>query len=336
VSILVVEPTPVQRAEHVSSAVGHEVWIKRDDLTHPRYGGNKLRKLVHLLADARARGATDLLTVGSVGSHHVLATAVHGRAFGLAVHAIVAPQPRTAHAVQTARASVAKGARLLPVGAGWQAPARAMVEVAALRAQGRRVYLLGPGGTSPLGTVGYLEAMRELAAQVAGGALPGWPDVVVCALGSGGTYAGLLAGARACGAPCKVVGVRITAPWMTSRPALAWLAGRAWALAEPGRGRARIASREVQVVSEQLGRGYGYPTEAGREAQALFARDGVALDPIYTAKAAAGLLALARHDPTPRRYLFWHTLSSAPLAPLLDEDRGPLPPTLDALFRDEA
>ena len=87
---LIVNPTPLVLAEEVSSSVGCEVWVKRDDQTHPRYGGNKVRKLAPLLADARARGVTHVLTLGAAGSHHVLATAVHGGAMGLTVEAALA------------------------------------------------------------------------------------------------------------------------------------------------------------------------------------------------------------------------------------------------------
>jgi 1-aminocyclopropane-1-carboxylate deaminase/D-cysteine desulfhydrase-like pyridoxal-dependent ACC family enzyme len=323
--------TPVQRAAHVSAALGAEVWIKRDDLTDPRYGGNKVRKLAHLLAEAQAREATDLVTAGAIGSHHVLATALHARTLGLPVHAVVAPRPFSAHALETARASLAQGARLLPVDAMWQAPARMALEMARLRARGRRPFLLTVGGSSPRGSLGYLEAVAELVAQRGRGALPAWPEVMVCPLGSGGTCAGLLAGVQRYGVPSTVVGVQVSEPWMPLRPLVAWLASRALALAAPTEPVPRDA-REVQVLRGQMGGGYGHATEAAREAMELFARDGIELDETYTAKAAAGLIALARRDRRPRRYLFWHTLSSAPMEPLLT-GAPVLPAPLAKLFR---
>src|SRR5215472_6673366 len=91
-------PTPLEPLEALSRP-GCSLWIKRDDLTNPLYGGNKVRKLERLLADAKQRGAQRILTVGAVGSHHVLATAVFGRRAGFEVEAVLVPQPRTAHAV---------------------------------------------------------------------------------------------------------------------------------------------------------------------------------------------------------------------------------------------
>jgi 1-aminocyclopropane-1-carboxylate deaminase/D-cysteine desulfhydrase-like pyridoxal-dependent ACC family enzyme len=315
---LSVAVTAVEYARNVSDALGCEVWVKRDDRTDPRYGGNKIRKLSRLFADARAREATDIVTIGALGSHHVLATAVHGRSLGFEVHAVVLPQPSNPHVVENARADLAQGAHLVVAHGAWAVPLRLASLFARLRAAGRRPYLISVGGSSPLGAVGYVDAMRELVSQHASGALRDWPEAIVCALGSGGTYAGLLAGARAFDVPSEVWGVRVTDPWMVSPTAVAWMSRRALALAEPEHGHDRtIRARDVRVRHDQLGRGYGVPTDAGREATEMFAADGIVLDPTYTAKAAAGLVAMAREPNAPRRFLFWHTLSSAPMEPLL-------------------
>ena len=100
-----VQPTTITLAERVSRACGREVWVKHDNATHPRYGGNKVRKLEHLLDEARREGATHLLTAGAAGSHHVLATVVHGAAAGFKVEAVLTPRPRTPHAMATLRAT---------------------------------------------------------------------------------------------------------------------------------------------------------------------------------------------------------------------------------------
>ncbi|MCY1082289.1 1-aminocyclopropane-1-carboxylate deaminase/D-cysteine desulfhydrase [Archangium lansingense] len=324
-------PTPVQLAQHVSEALGREVYVKRDDQTHPAYGGNKARKLSMLLAEARARRATDLVLVGAAGSNHVLATTVHGRALGFAVTAFVVPRPHSPEAEESLRAAAALGCRLVPTRSEWTAVPRLAHELLRLRLRGRRPWFIPPGGSSSLGAVGYVRAVEELARQRANGELP-WPDVMVCVLGSGGMLAGLAAGVRAVGLPCRVVGVGVWSAWAANRMALTWMARRTLALAnEPGRD-SPYAPPELEVDLSQLGAGYGHPTEAALEAQALFARDGVVLDTTYTAKAAAGLMALARADPRPRRFLFWHSLSSAPLEPLLGSGELPEPQVL-ALLR---
>lgn len=131
-----VEVTPVERAERVSRAIGRNVWVKRDDRTHPVYGGNKIRKLVHLLEDARRHRATDLVTIGAVGSHHVLATSVHGRAAGFEVHAVLVPQPFTAHVAETVRADLAQHADLRPARGAWEVPFRVAAAMWSLRRAG--------------------------------------------------------------------------------------------------------------------------------------------------------------------------------------------------------
>lgn len=328
-----VQPTAITLAERVSRAVGREVWVKHDNATHPRYGGNKVRKLEHLLADAKAEGATDLLTAGAAGSHHVLATAVHGAAAGFRVEAVVTPRPRAEHAVATLRATLAQGATLHPTSNAADALVQALTRATVLRAQGRSVYVIRPGGSSPRGALGYVEAMAEAGEQLrALGISP--VDAMVTPLGSGGTLAGMMAGARLHRVETALVGVRVAGRWMAPRAAIANLAESTLALAL-GEGTdvpKSFRRSEVHALEDQVGDGYGHPTDAAREALALFAEDGVALDLTYTAKAAAGLIALARKDSARKRYLFWNTLSSSPLGGLMQDPTTPLPPELDALL----
>jgi D-cysteine desulfhydrase len=281
-------PTPVERAAAASRAAGVDLWIKRDDLTSPIYGGNKARKLAPLLARAVAAGATDLVTVGPLGSHHVLSTARFGRALGLAVHAVVAPHPATAGSTAAVAAALAAGATLHPAGGDLGLAVRAVAIVTGLRLAGRRPYLVPPGASSGLGALGYLDAMLELREQILAGALP-WPAVIACPVGSGGTLAGLCAGAALCGAPSRIVGFRVRDGWSVEPRYVALMARRALAL----RG-VRLAVPPPLVLDGRFGAPYGAPTEEGRAATALLAADGVALDPAYTARAAAGLLALCR------------------------------------------
>jgi 1-aminocyclopropane-1-carboxylate deaminase/D-cysteine desulfhydrase-like pyridoxal-dependent ACC family enzyme len=321
---LTVTPTPIVLAEAVSRYVGCEVWIKRDDQTHPRYGGNKVRKLVPLLAAARAAGVTDVLTAGAAGSHHVLATAVHAAAMGLRVEVALAPQPASAHVEEMLRASFAQAAAIYPCASLPGALATLALRAVALRALGHRPMIIPVGGSNALGASGYLDAELELLAQLAAMGAPS-PDVQVCALGSGGTLAGLLAGRAVGGRGGEVWGVRVTPP--IAAPAIRV---RSLARAVLTRRASTAQCPAVQIYEGALGAGYGRPTVEADAARALFARDGITLDDTYTAKAAAGLVALARR--TPRRYLFWHTLSSALMRPLLPDASEALPPGLRALL----
>jgi 1-aminocyclopropane-1-carboxylate deaminase/D-cysteine desulfhydrase-like pyridoxal-dependent ACC family enzyme len=308
-------PTPVERISGLS-APGSELWVKRDDLTHHVYGGNKVRKLEYLLADARKRGGRRLVTVGAVGSHHVLATTYFGRQAGFEVEAVLVPQPRTEHVMEVLRADLALGLKAVPSGSWGGAPFRLLGRMAS----GARLIPLG--GSNVAGTRGYVDAGHELADQVRAGLLPE-PDVCVVALGSGGTAAGLAVGFAAAGLRTKVVGVCVSGPPWALRASVHHLV------------RASRPSKPVALATDDrfLGDGYGSATDAGTDATEL-ARDvaQLTLDPTYTAKAFACALWFVRARRA-RHVLYWHTLSSAPMAPLLagaptEED---LPPALRAL-----
>ncbi len=319
-------PTPLEYAPSVSSAARCDVWIKRDDRTHPRFGGNKVRKLGPLLDAARADGVTHLLTLGAAGSHHALATAVHGAAQGFVVEVALAPQLATPHVTAMLAATAAQAARVIPCASIPTALLALGARAAWLRARGARPRIIPVGGSNAVGSAGYADAFDELWTQLRDEALP-TPDAIVVALGSGGTRAGLAAGAALAGWRGDLVGARVTPP--AAVPAF-----RLHALARSvvaSRGGAGAVPR-FRAFEDALGGGYGVPTVAGQRATALFARDGVELDGTYTAKAAAGLLAVAAQ--APRRMIFWHTLSSAPLGPLGGD--APVPERLRGLLRANA
>ncbi|MEO6599679.1 MAG: pyridoxal-phosphate dependent enzyme [Polyangiaceae bacterium] len=310
-------PTPVQLLESLSTK-SSSLWIKRDDLTHPVYGGSKLRKLGRLLEDATEVGATRVVTVGAVGSHHVLSTGIFGKLRGLEVEAAVLRQPQSEHVIDTLRASVGQGVRLFPA----DSYAEAARHLAASAANG--AYLIPAGGSSRLGTLDMLEAATELAAQVAAGELPE-PDLLVVPLGSGGTASGLLAGLEQARLRTRVLAVAVADPVKV-------FAHRARTLAKElvdAPLRPHVLAR-LEVERRYLGAGYGYATAAGDRATQSAARLGLVLDATYTAKAFAAALDRITLG-VERHILFWHTLSSAPLAPLL---RGaPLESELDPSVR---
>ena len=316
-------PTPVQRVPGVSTA-GSELWIKRDDLTHAVYGGNKVRKLEWVLGDLRERGARRVVTGGAVGSHFVLATCYFARQLGIEVEAVLVPQPATPHVLDQLRAGLALGLRPFPVGSWAAAP------LALARRVARGARLIMVGGSSVVGSMGYVTAARELAAQVRRGELPE-PEVCVVALGSGGTAGGLSAGFALEGMKTQVVGVCVsTPPWLTRRAAL-WLEGACVRRGEGGQTTFRTTEMRLTMDARFLGAGYGHATSAGAEATRLAAEHtGLALDPTYTAKAFAGALWQVRARQA-AHVLYWHTLSSAPMEPLLAN--APKEDQLDAHLR---
>ncbi len=311
-------PTPVVSAPEIAAeAGGADLWIKRDDLTHPLYGGNKVRKLELILADAQRRGRDTVLTVGGIGTNHGLATAIHGAAAGFRVHLVLFEQPNSEHVRRSLRLYHHFGARITMaesyVSTAFQVAMRKVTSAA--RLAGERIYVAGPGGSSPLGTVGFVNAALELEAQVRAGLCPE-PAVIVCALGSCGTLAGLVAGIRLSGLRSRVVGVRVT-PRAVANPLLvARLANRTLSLLARRGGASAVAAiraSEVEILDDYYGGEYGLATEASCAAVDLAARHGVSLETTYTGKAFAAALdsvGASREGPV----LFWNTYNSNDLS----------------------
>jgi 1-aminocyclopropane-1-carboxylate deaminase/D-cysteine desulfhydrase-like pyridoxal-dependent ACC family enzyme len=316
-------PTPVERLASLCRP-GCDLWVKRDDLTAEIYGGNKVRKLERILADATARRARRIVTFGAAGSHHVLATAIYGRQAGIGVAAILTPQFRTVHALDNLRAAL---------GAGLDAHATgpAGLPRCLARTLSRGDYVVPPGGSSVVGSLGYADAATELAVQIRDGSLPA-PDVIVVALGSGGTAAGLLAGLARERLGVKVVAVRVVHPLLAGKVSTvalaAWVARRAGVRV----GLAALAER-LEIESRFAGPGYAVPSADAERAAALARQEGLVLETTYTAKAFAAALDRVA-DGGQKRVLFWHTFSSAPLAPLLEQApaEAALPAGLRELF----
>jgi D-cysteine desulfhydrase len=310
-------PTPVTECAALSTPHAR-FWLKNDGPTHPVFGGNKIRKLTHLLEEVEARGARRILTFGTVGSHHVLATALLARTRGIRTAAVLAPQPLTPHVEEIRRAIARQGVEVT------RASSLATLPFAFLRAYSAGDYVLAPGAATPLGAAGYVEAVRELAVQIRSGAVPE-PDVLVVPLGSGGTAAGLLAGIVHLGLATRVLAVTVVAaPFMRAR--VLGLSRRTLERLGYAVDAQKLAERLV-VDRSELGRGYGHAPPDFAALAARAARDAeLELDETYTSKAFARALRLVR-DAAPRErpleVLYWHTLSTAPLAPLLAQGLPP-------------
>lgn len=302
-------PTPITACPTLATA-SSVLFVKNDGLTHPVYGGNKVRKAERIVVSVASRNAKRILTLGAAGSHHVLTMALFARERGLATAAVLLPQIATPHVEATLRASIGAGVEVYP--------ARGAVELplAMLAAYRWGDAIVPPGASTVEGTLGTVDAVGEVAEDVRRGAIPE-PDVIVVPLGSGGTCAGILAGLVQHRLGSRVVGV-LVAKNPLARPLVLRLARRTLSLlgTAPDRG---FAAR-LDIDARFIGPGYGAATPAADRAIEV-ARDaiGLELDATYTAKAFAAALDLAGvPSPTrPRRILYWHTLSAAPLAPLL-------------------
>jgi 1-aminocyclopropane-1-carboxylate deaminase/D-cysteine desulfhydrase-like pyridoxal-dependent ACC family enzyme len=318
-------PTPVEPLPRISETLDSEIWVKRDDVTAPRYGGNKVRKLEYLLAAAKQHGANTLITAGAVGSHHVFATALYGRELGLETYAALTPQPYARHVEDQLRAGLAVGAHLYPV-RGLAELAKRMLELSVrLRFWGRKPFVIPLGGSNVFGMLGFVNAGLELAQQIDAGLCPDF-DAIFVAAGTCATVAGLALGLAAGGVKTQVVGVRVTDRLLANPLRVAHLVREADQLLRKVEPRfpdvAERAIASIQLDAHQLGEGYGRSTPASDAARDLAGSEGLLLDETYTSKAFACLLreAGASSDGGTRRgqkLLYWHTLSSASLEPFL-------------------
>lgn len=299
-------PTPRHPLDRLRERLGGparvpRLEIKRDDLNGIGMGGNKLRKLEFLLADAQRAGADTLITAGAAQSNHARQSAAVGAMFGLETHLCLrGPEP----AARTGNLILDHwlGAILHFAAPGESVSAMMEPLATQLRAAGKRPYPIPIGGSNAVGAVGFAAAFFELLAQ--GPA----PDYLVVATGSGGTQAGLEVGVRLAGAKTRLLGVGVaepdTADWGTD------IAPLAEAVAAHAGRPLRIAATEIHCPMEWMGPRYGVPTPAGEEALCLLARtEGVFLDPVYSSKAFAALLAWVRAGrfAPEETVLFWHT-----------------------------
>jgi L-cysteate sulfo-lyase len=309
-------PTPLERLDRFSGALnGPEIWIKRDDQTGLATGGNKTRKLELLLGEALQQGADVVLTVGAVQSNHCRQTAAAAARAGLeCVLVLRGSAPPRSQWTGNLLLNDLLGARL------WWAeerdPLDALAEAATKeQASGRRPYVIPYGGSNALGASAYALAFEELWAQSEGQFEDERLrfDRVIFASSSGGTHAGLVVGAKACGYEGQVLGISVD---KTGGHLIETVA----ALLAPTAARLgldlRFGPQDVQADDRFMGGGYAVLTGAEREAIRLVARtEGILLDPVYTGKAMAGLIGLVRQGEVGagERVLFWHTGGSPAL-----------------------
>jgi D-cysteine desulfhydrase family pyridoxal phosphate-dependent enzyme len=282
--------------------------MKRDDLLSFAMGGNKVRKLQTVLAEAQAAGADTLITCGGVQSNHCRVTAAAGAALGLRV-VLVVNGDRQDRPTGNALLDQLFGAEVRYTSSREERTSTMEAVAKEETACGRRPFVIPLGASTPIGAAGFARGVEEvLAAGLR-------PDVIVHASSSGGTQAGLIAGCALYGLKTRVIGISADESSETLvaivRDLLEGMAGKLGG--SPG---SLGADREVVVDDRFIGEGYGVPTDGSREALTLAARhEGIILDPVYTAKAMAGLIGLIRANTFSEtdNVLFWHTGGQAGL-----------------------
>jgi D-cysteine desulfhydrase len=313
-------PSPLQPLRRFSAALGSgaEVWIKREDLLPLAFGGNKLRNLEFLVGAALADNADVLVTSGRRWSNHCRLTAAAGAKAGLAVHLVLSGPPVSPPGPNE-RLDRLLGAIVHVSATDARADREALVEevVASIRAEGRRPYVVPVGGSGPIGAAGQVLGGLELADQVRSLELD--LRTVVLPSATGGTHAGILVGLRLGGVAARVTGIAVASPPAELEPIIRSLLEELAPLAG-----LRVDPAEIDLDGDYLGSAYGVPTPAAAEAAELLARtEGILVDPIYTAKALAGLVAGVRSRRLAGPVVFWHAGGTPGLFEALPEGDAP-------------
>ena len=309
-------PTPLHEATRLRESLGGgggspRILIKRDDLTALGLGGNKARKLEYLVADAKAKGATTLITTGAVQSNHARMTAAAACVAGMRCVLVLTSTRDQPEMAGNLLLDTLYGAsiRLVPsidpmlaVGKDEEVVAQVVEEE---RRAGRTPYVIPVGGSSGVGVLGYVGGSAELVDQLLDDGVS--PSRLYYASGSRGTQAGLTLGARLSEAPYRVYGVAVSAGEPEKIERARRIANEAASLLQLPE---RLELSDLFTDQKFIGDGYGVPTREGLEAIALFARyEAIVLDPCYTSKAAAAMIAHIRAGqiPADETIVFLHT-----------------------------
>ncbi|RWX81703.1 D-cysteine desulfhydrase family protein [Neorhizobium lilium] len=320
-------PTPIEKLERLSSELGISLSVKRDDFTGFGGGGNKVRKLEYLMADAVSQGVKVLITTGGHQSNHARMTAAAARKYGM----------KPILVLRGNRPELYQGNLLLdhlfgaeidfldPDAYFTEINPRMQHHADAAQARGEKAYIIPLGGASALGAMGYVNAVKELAEQYAASGLP-TPDHIVAPVGSGGTLAGLHVGCAMYMPSTEVVGIAVTGSAVPFSERIAVMANAAAELLGYDR---RWSAEEIRIENDYIGPGYSIPSEAGNAAIKLAGKsEGVLLDPVYTGKAFAGIIGCVENGSIKKdaNVLFIHCGGSPALYPYADQLTSDLPP----------
>ncbi len=335
-------PTPIEHLNKLGMEIGVDhLYLKHDGLSGVLYGGNKIRKLEFLLADALHKKAKEVLTFGFAGSNHALATAVYAQKLGLKCISILLAQPNAQYVRRNLLLSHVCGAEIHHYKNEMAAYIPTFIMLfGRLLKHGKFPYLIPPGGSSPTGVLGYVNAGFELNEQVAKGLLPE-PDQVIVPLGTMGTAVGLMIGLRAAGLNTRVVSVRVVDDKFGNKEKFIKLFRKTLALIhslEPSFPQASIADDEVDITHNFFGEQYARFTEQGMAAVNLVAEyQGIRLEGTYTGKAMAALIDRAiNHGLRNKVILFWNTYNARDFSDAIKEvDYHQLPGCFHPYFEED-
>lgn len=322
-------PTPVQKLGKLGNFLGHEaLYVKREDLCSKTYGGNKIRKFENVLAHAKSAGAKTLVTVGGTGSNHCLATAIYGKPLGFDVITCIFDQPFTKHCEDVLKLLCHYGAEIHYTRSYAKTVTHVIGLLTKLSREGKAPYFIYSGASTPMGTVGTVEAVLELKRQIEEKLLPE-PDFLFVPAGSGGTFAGLSLGVKLFGLKTKVVGARVVPAIACNRVFVSALAKKTCDLLKKNCARFPDVAFRVQdffLVHDYFGGAYGTVTkESQSAAENMKTLEGIPCEGVYTGKTLAALMDCAKKHKD-KTFLYWHTHNSVSFEPILSQ-----PVSLDAL-----
>jgi D-cysteine desulfhydrase family pyridoxal phosphate-dependent enzyme len=294
-------PTPIEELPRLTEALGGpRILVKRDDQTGLAFGGNKTRKLEFLVAEAREHGAKMLISAGAIQSNHCRQTVAAAARFGFDCTLVLTGE-RPAHSTANYLLDQLFGAEIITVTDRKDRDQILQETFDSAASAGKKPYLVPYGGSSPTGAMGYAFAMEEFMKQNVSA------DWIVFGTSSGGTHAGFVLGQRVFGFNGKVLGISIDEPEAQLKAHVSELATQA---SEKLGEQIKFAGDDVLANENYCQAGYGVFGAGEREAINLFARnEGLLLDPVYTGRAAAGMIDLIRKGffKKEEAILFWHT-----------------------------
>ena len=335
-------PTPVHRLDRLGRELGvDQLYIKDDGVSGSIYGGNKIRKLEFLLAEALQSGAKEVLTFGCVGSNHVLATTIYGRQAGLGSVLMLMPQPNADYVRRNLLMDYRWSAELHLYRNYPLAVAAALYQgLVHRRRRGQAPHIIPVGGSSPVGVAGFVNAAFELKVQIERGEVPE-PDRVYVALGSMGTAVGLELGLRAVNLRSQVVPVRVVGHKFANARKMVRLFHKTNSLLhslDPTFPEYGFREEEAGLRHGFYGREYARFTEEGVGAVTRMAEsEGIRLEGTYTGKALAALLSDAeKGDVKDKVVLFWNTHNARDFSEAIaDVDYHQLPKAFHRYFEEE-
>lgn len=336
-------PSPIKKLNNVGEKLGLDhLYMKQDGIIGHPFGGNKVRKLEFLIADARRRGCKEVMTFGFAGSNHALATAVYASYAGLMSTSMLLPQPNAHYVRRNLLMSWKYDAEL------HQYPNKLLLSISTWyqllrhrKITGKKPYVIPPGGSLPLGAAGFVNAAFELKQQIQQGQIPE-PARIYVPMGTAGTYVGLLIGLKALDLKSQIFPVRVVDKHFTDEGKILKLFSDTVTLlrsSDPSFPGVQLSPDEIEINENFLGEGYARFTKEGMEAVSLMEEtQGIQLDGTYTGKTFAALIADAGEQRIKKDdvVLFWNTLNAEDFSDEIEDiDYHELPKAFHRYFEQD-